>query len=339
MPGAQQGEDEIGVVALGVDDRGGRRRDFFGGGGELGKGPAGAGTAIGERKFVGVGTGGFAPAVVKHCHSGTRNLICGSSMLWRAMILLGLVWLGSGCASVRQGAVPGARGFEFSKDTFAYVNELVWEYRYDPKRGTMGHVRREPPPTYAHHCYPMARAARQFFHRARFVAEAPRLEIEEYRRRVREVVSGDGRLALGEAERVVIPGYASLREFSAARRELLQAECGAAWESYWQRGNWRLVWPFPRSGQARTAAELEEAVAAGGLALVHLVRFPALSINHVVVVYGVRAEAERLRFAVYDPNDAERPRELVFERATRTFSLPPNHYWAGGRVDVYEIGR
>ena len=259
-------------------------------------------------------------------------------MLWRALILLGLLFPATGCVTSRPVAATPVRLFDFSKDTFSYANELVWIYHFDTNRAVIATERREPPPTYSHHCYPMAREARQFFLHARFDAGAAALDREGYRARVRAVMRGDGVTPVAEEQRVVIPGFASLREFSAAQGELLQAEGGGAWRSYFQRGNWRLLWPFSRAGQARRAEELARAVAAGRVPLLHLGRFPQLSINHMVLLVGAREEADAVRFAVYDPNLPERSVELVFERATRTFFFPQNDYFAGGRVDVYEIG-
>ena len=80
------------------------------------------------------------------------------------------------------------RRFEFERDTFAFANELVWEYRCDPATQKMISRRNEPPPTYAHRCFVMVRSARQFFYHARF-EPAPVADEQTYRRLIREVVS------------------------------------------------------------------------------------------------------------------------------------------------------
>jgi len=77
----------------------------------------------------------------------------------------------------------------------------------------------------------------------------------------------------------------------------------------------------------------------GGSPIIHLVRFPILSINHGMVLFDVAETADGLRFEAYDPNDPAKPTPLSFNAATRTFFLPANRYWAGGRVDVIEIYR
>ena len=63
--------------------------------------------------------------------------------------------------------------FQFDRDTFAFANELVWEYRLDPGAGTMTTFCNDPPPAYTHRCFVMARSARQFWHHARFDPSLP----------------------------------------------------------------------------------------------------------------------------------------------------------------------
>ena len=65
------------------------------------------------------------------------------------------------------------RRFEFERDTFAFPNELVWEYHFDAATGTTAARRRVPPPEYALRCFVLVRAARQFLYHARFDPTAP----------------------------------------------------------------------------------------------------------------------------------------------------------------------
>jgi hypothetical protein len=44
-----------------------------------------------------------------------------------------------------------------------------------------------------------------------------------------------------------------------------------------------------------------------------------------------------IHFSAYDPNQPEKPATLKFDRATKTFSLPANSYWAGGELNIIEI--
>jgi len=69
------------------------------------------------------------------------------------------------------------------------------------------------------------------------------------------------------------------------------------------------------------------------------VRFPSLTINHGMIIFGFRVTHPSVKFLAYDPNDPARPGELVFDCANNTFSLPSNHYWIGGRLNIIEIFR
>lgn len=250
------------------------------------------------------------------------------------LLLFCLAALLSGCTTQK---FSGSRRFDFQQDTFAFANELKWEYHFS--HGQWVHERREPPPEYSLHCFVLARSARQFFQFARFDPTLPIANDEIYRKLIRRVVKTDPTRVLPESEQVVIPGYANLRAFSEAKESLLKSECGGAWESYFQRGHWRMVWPFSRAGQQRMAEQLVEEVKVNRPPIIHVARFPQLSINHAMVVFDASENAEAILFSVYDPNQPGNPRTLTFDRASRTFTYPSNNYWPGGRVDVYEIYR
>src|SRR5438067_10031628 len=119
------------------------------------------------------------------------------------------VLLLSACASVapppvavqpeRGAAVPG---FAFATDSFAFPNEIRAR---NPDRDDL----------YANYCFVLARGLRQFFLFARFEPAAPPLTPAQYAARVRALVARPPwEPAAGDGERVVIPGYANLREFS-----------------------------------------------------------------------------------------------------------------------------
>jgi hypothetical protein len=130
-----------------------------------------------------------------------------------------------------------------------------------------------------------------------------------------------------------------LREFSQGRPDLLKAGCGASWQSYAQRGNWRMILPFTRGGQQKVADSLREGVAAGRLPVVHIATFPALTINHALMLFGCSASSDTLEFQCYDPNLSDRPVTLLFDGKRRRFQFPRTHYFAGGQVNAYEIYR
>lgn len=268
----------------------------------------------------------------------TTAMIFPGSRICRAAALL---FLGTfllcflcGCASLP--AHAPARRFDFSKDTFSYPNELVWGYRYDAG-GHWTTYRREPKPDYALHCFVVARSAAQFYENARFEPGLPKADEQTYRQLIRRVVAANPRKPGSPRQKVVIPGYADLRTFSEEHEALLKAECGGAWQCYLQRGNWRMVFPFTRGEQRRMAAQLQARVEGGHPAVVHLVRFPQLTINHTVLVFGCKSSEDTIDFLAYDPNQPAKAMELVFDNRSSTFYLPPCLYFPGGRVDVYQI--
>jgi hypothetical protein len=228
------------------------------------------------------------------------------------------------------------RKFAFEQDTFSFANELVLEYSFDEAGKATVH-KREPKPDYTLHCFVVARSSRQFFDHARFDPTLPKTNNAAYRALVRQVISRNSRKCSPPAERIIVPGYSNLREFSRDHEALLKKECGSAIWSYLQRGNWRMVMPFTRGQQQKTAGQLFQSVQQNRPAVVHVVCFPQLSMNHAILLYDARRESNRIHFATYDPNMPARPTELVFDEATRTFTFPRNNYFAGGRVNVYEV--
>ena len=231
------------------------------------------------------------------------------------------------------------RRFEFERDSFAFANELHWEYRFEATTGRTTSSRRDEKPAYAHRCFVLTRAARQFLYHARFDPEQPVADDETYQRLICEVMSRNPRTPCARSEVVAIPGYDGLRQFSRSREALLKSECGGAWQSYVLRSHWRMVFPITRLHQERTADGLLNEIRRGGSPIVHLVRFPKLTINHGMVLFDVEETKDGILFQAYDPNDPEKPTRLAFDPAARFFSLPANRYWAGGRLNVIEIYR
>jgi hypothetical protein len=264
----------------------------------------------------------------------------GAAASWsrRYLFLLFIALCLLGCTTSRPVDASATRPFNFQKDTFAYANELVWEYHFDA-RGKWVSQSRQPKPDYTHHCFVVARSARQFFEYARFDPARPIVNNETYRQLIHQVISIDPRHHVTDAKKIVIPGYPDLRSFSEAQEQLLQTECGGAWQSYFQRGHWRMIMPFSRHQQQRTANQLIAALKQNHPPVVHLVRFPQLTINHAVVLFDVAETEKEIQFAVYDPNQPKLPAQLTYDRASRTFHFPYNDYFPGGRVDVYEVYR
>lgn len=241
--------------------------------------------------------------------------------------------LSSGCAT-RQGA--NDQPFSFQENTFAYANELQRHYGFK-ENGEWGSWKKTPRPEYTLHCFVVARSAKQFFQFAQFDPGAPAVDDATYRRLIRRVVKTNPRKQLPESQKIVIPGYANLREFSAAREHLLKEECGGTWQSYVQRGHWRMLFPFSQAGQEKEAARLAQKIRNNQAVVVHLVRFPSLEVNHAVLLFDVEENDQQMVFSVYDPNIPETPIVLVFDKAERSFYFPRNSYFFGGRINAYEV--
>jgi hypothetical protein len=230
-----------------------------------------------------------------------------------------------------------ARTFDFFADTFGYPNELIWEYRFDAQTGKTSTRKNDPPPTYAHHCFVVVRSARQFFLNAAFAPDHPAIDSAGYREIIRAVVAQNPNRQSPATKRIKIPGFSNLRQFSAAHGNLLRETCGGAWQSYVQRGNWRMILPFTRHGQMQMAARLQNAVNLRRQPIVHIVTFPSLTINHVLMIFDARQTPNGFEFQCYDPNICEKPLLLQFDRAGQTFIFPQTHYFLGGKVNAYEI--
>lgn len=229
------------------------------------------------------------------------------------------------------------RPFQFERDTFAFPHELVWQYHFDPVTGAMTTFRSNPPPTYYHRCFVMVRSTRQFFYHARFEPEQPVVEAEVYRRLIRQIVARSPRRTCAESERVAIPGYDGLRSFSQAHEPLLKAELGGPWQSYFLRSHWRMIFPVMPWHRAKMARKLKASLPKRGLSLVHLFRFPRITINHGIVLYGLKESERTMEFEAYDPNIPEHPVKLVYERERRVFTFAPSRYWGGGVLSAVEI--
>ncbi len=230
--------------------------------------------------------------------------------------------------------LAGARPFDLRRDTFAFSNDTAWQYGVD-EQGELHLSRREIPAAFSHRCFVLARAVLQFRQFARFEPKQARLSRDEYRRRIKQlcripVWSG------GPREKIVFPGYANLHDFSRAYEGLLKEHLGNWWPTYWRVGNWRMAMGHPRIGQAAGARWLAESLERGQARAVYLARFPKM--NHVVVPYAVRREAEgNISFLVYDPNYPSQPSWLFYRASTRSFEFEPRWYFPGGQVNMMRI--
>ena len=177
---------------------------FFAGRKQFAECPAFGGSDIAQRRFIAPFCRNLPPPFVKHCQFGSAPLTSDASEL---MIL----------AKTNLSETNGRR-FEFARDSFAFANELVWEYQMDAATGKRTLSSCDPKPEYAHRCFALARVARQFFYHARFAADRPVATDEIYQQLVRAVIARHPRIASKPDEQIIIPGFASLREFSGRRK-------------------------------------------------------------------------------------------------------------------------
>jgi hypothetical protein len=228
-------------------------------------------------------------------------------------LALGVALLLSACASVAP--VPstarpdgaGVPGFTFTTDTFAFPNEIRARH---PDREDL----------YANYCFVLARGLRQFFLFARFDPAAPRVAPAEYTARVRALAArAPWEPAAALDERVVIPGYANLREFSRAQEAAVKEGLGGRFWTLVHWTNWRVTFPVTRGHQATVAREVIDELDAGHLVQLLVTNWPKPELNHTVVAFAYRPGAQGVEFVVWDPNDPAEPGVVTFDAEASRF--------------------
>ena len=104
-----------------------------------------------------------------------------------------------------------------------------------------------------------------------------------------------------------------------------------------QRGHWRIVFPYSRFTTGANGESLLDHLKTRDPVVVHIVRFPQLTINHAVVFYDATEKGDDIDFKIYDPNDPAEPRHVTYKKSERTFFFAANDYFPGGRIDAYEV--
>jgi hypothetical protein len=229
----------------------------------------------------------------------------------------------AGCASLppidavlSRPAPPAA--IRFGVDTFAFPNESRAKNRGKPD-------------LYANYCFVMARAVTQFHRFARFDPARARQPASEYEALVAKVVSHPPwDEPLTAAERIVIPGYASLHELSRDHEPAVKAGLGSPVWSWLHWTNWRVAFPMPAAQQERVARETLVELLAGRPVQFLVTNFPTWELNHTVLVYDYRiGDNGAVEFVVYDPNDPYSPGIIAYDpgarhfRAARLFDTSP----------------
>ncbi len=215
--------------------------------------------------------------------------------------------------------------FDFQRDVFDFANDVNLPFE---ENGEI--IKRK----LHHRCEGITRAWLQFWKGARF-AGGNRMDLLEEKKRVARILRRHAYLpSLPEEERVVLPGYGGLREFSRAHVSWLPWLFNTSLRTHLCPGVQRMVYPFSRWGQQREAQGMGEALGRGEPIVVHASQFPNMNINHFVVCFGMEETPEGMEYQAYDPNRPSTPMALRFDKATRWFSYPKTHYCEGGRVQL-----
>jgi hypothetical protein len=189
----------------------------------------------------------------------------------------------------------------------------------------------------------MARATSQFHRFARFAPDRPAATADDYDRLVRLVLARPPWTSpVPEAERVVIPGFAGLREFSSTYEGILKGAFGSNVLSMVHWRTWRVGVDFPPEHQQRLAQDLLAEIGEGRPVPLMITNFPHEDIlNHAVLVYDRRPAgspgAGGIQFLAYDPNDPGTPLELHYDHASRAFWVGPLTYSPPGRVRAFRL--
>ncbi len=249
---------------------------------------------------------------------------------WQLGVFVSFVLLRSGAA---------ASDFRFDRDTVGFANATVFEYREG--HPYLRQRKKGEPKRYTRRCFVLCRTTMQFQKFARFDPHAAPLDDNALAARIRNVTR---RAAWGKPlpadQRVVFPGYANLRAMSEARREVVRANIGLGWPTYFRLGNARMLFQHGSDYHKETHANLNAALARDELFVGFLTTYPRLSINHAVLVYKRKPAPQNGgidRYLVYDPNHPESPRELTWSSRNSAFAYQKDWDFIGGFVRVYQI--
>jgi len=255
------------------------------------------------------------------------------TLISRAAVLFFLALLTPACAGrslpPHPAGAPAARlqvpGFEFTRDTYAFRNEIRARH---PNAENL----------YANYCFVLARGVRQFSQFARFEPRLPRLDHAGYVERVQRVVEHPPwEPAVAEAERIVIPGYADLREFSRAEEPAVKEGLGGRFWTLVHWTNWRITLPVTGGHQEAVARETLDELRAGRLVQWLVTNWPKPELNHTVVAFAATPRERGIEFAVWDPNDPDAPGIVSFDRDARQFWATRLHDTEPGPIRAFRM--
>ena len=245
----------------------------------------------------------------------------------RGLVLGAVLLVGCASAPARSPAPAAAAAprFVVGEDTFAFANEI---------RSRSPHR----PDLYANYCFVLARGVRQFHEFARFEPALPRLDRTGYLERIRRVVAHHPwEPPVPPDDRVTIPGYRNLYEFSRAQEATVKEALGSRFWTLLNWTNWRVVLPVGGGHQERVAGEIVAEVRAGRLAQLLVTNWPTPELNHTVVAYAYHATDAAIDFSVYDPNDPASPGVISFERRVRRFWATRVYDTRPGRIRAFRM--
>ena len=245
------------------------------------------------------------------------------------VLLMAVVLLATACATAPTAPTATAGGpasFAFGPDTFAFRNEI--RERHPDYDGEL----------YANYCFVLARGLRQFFNAARFDPESPRVSHADYVARVRAIAARPAWApALPREARIVIPGYAHLRAFSAGEEAAVKAGLGGPVGTWFHWTNWRIGFPVGTGHQATVADEVAAELAQGRLVQLLVTNWPTPELNHTVVAYRFDDRADRIDFTVWDPNEPAAPGIVTFDRVAQRFRATELYATRPGPIRVFRM--
>ena len=232
-----------------------------------------------------------------------------------------------------------AASFSFQHDTFAFKNATVLKYK-DGLPTLQRQLAADPTNQYTRRCFIMSRSVVQFRKFARFDPLSPPLEDRELAARIRAVVHhSPWATPLPDDQRLLFPGYKNLRELSEAKTDLFEKNLGSGFVTYFRPANARMIFQHSTDYQEKTRATLDATLARGDLFVAYLSTFPKLTINHTILIYERKTSHSKddvTRYAVYDPNHPEAPRQLTWSARDRAFAYQKDIDFVGGFVRLYQ---
>lgn len=248
---------------------------------------------------------------------------------WASLLLLATL-LSAACAGVPALGTAvrdpiRAPTFRFAEETFAFQND---SRSLNPDKEDL----------YANYCFVMTRGVVQFFKFARFEPQRPVVSPQDYADLVRQVTSrSPWQDPLPPDERVVIPGYRNLHEFSRAEEAAVKAGLNARFWTLVHWTLWRVTFPVGGGHQEQVAAEVIADLRAGTPVQLLVTNFPTPELNHGVVAYDYRVVGGAVEFIVYDPNDPGRPGVISFQREPRRFWATDLHTVRPGAIRAFRM--